>query len=170
MIALCEMTFVLMSMNIAWPKKSAIAGPIDAGNENKAPLPGTSEGDAVLKHPTKAIKAPKISNVDFMYTFVKNVSTFLVCSMLSTVVSFAYLIVFNTAFALLICLVATALKSINSNITKPKMHNFSVQNPFTFVVKNVRSPCFVTHANKNAKKFNPTSAASKANIESESKE
>ena len=94
MFALCEITFVCMSMNIAWPKKSAIAGPIDAGNENKALLPGTSEGDAVLKHPTKAIKAPKISNVDFMYTFVKNVSTFLVCSMLSTVVSFAYLIVF----------------------------------------------------------------------------
>ena len=60
MFALCETTLVLMSMNIAWPKKSAIAGPIDAGNENKAPLPGTSEGDAVLKHPTKAIKAPKI--------------------------------------------------------------------------------------------------------------
>ena len=84
MFALCEMTFVLMSMNIAWPKKKERnRGSDRRRNENKAPLPGTSEGDAVLKHPTKAIKAPKISNVDFMYTFDKNVSTFLVCSMLS---------------------------------------------------------------------------------------
>ena len=104
-----------------------------------------------------------------MYTFLKNFSTFLVCSMLSTVVSFAYLIFLNTSIARPICLVATALKSINSNITKPKTHNFSVQNPLAFVVKNVAS-CLLTHANRNAKKFNPTSIASAAKIERESTE
>ena len=78
--------------------------------------------------------------------------------MLFTVVSFAYLIFFNTVLALAICLNATALKPIRSKMTKPKMHNFSVQNPVTFVVKNVVS-CLLTHASKNAIKFNPTSTA-----------
>ena len=62
--ALCDTTFLFRSMNIAWPKNRAIAGPTDAGDDVKA-LRGTNEGDTVFKHPIKATVPPKISMIDF---------------------------------------------------------------------------------------------------------